>query len=593
MGEQKRKVALPAMISVLIPERGRPEMLDRLVQSLVDTAGQDSNYEILVAIDSDDPAWPDNRWLEWEASLGLLGHVETFRWPRPLTLGEKLNALAREAKGDIFWFLANDHIVETPEWPAIIRAAAKKLPNSVGVLYPHDDSHPGHASFPILTRHTTSAVGFFMPPCYPYWFIDTHWDHLGIMLGERHEVPITVRAPDGRGKSHSLVDLEFWVRFFYAMEPVRVREAAQLMAAAYGDGSTIFKAAMQDLGRRQQTCRQRVAHLSTPAFLAQWGGTSDSPPSPDYPKVKAYAENMMLKLGAGQPRRPKVAICIPSGRTWEAKTATAIASLAAFSAMSGIDCAFLNVQSSAITHGRNSTVDIALAENVDALLWIDSDNTFSPDALVRLLQHDVDVVGATYNRRTPNAQGVYTVLGRLAGTKPEQMNDGLYEALLLPSGMMLVRAEVYRKIGKPYYAEAYDFPAADGLASLKALLSNYFSDEPPTEVLASLDGTALADWIKDRWIVGEEGERSPYFSEDLWFCRKVRRAGYKVWCDVRLSGVMGHLGTLEVTTDLPAEIERLPNPIRKTSSGDATVAGEPFLVRAPEKPIDGVPSSAL
>ena len=78
-------------------------MLDRLVQSLIDTAGPDPDYQILVAIDDDDPAWPDDKWLEWEASLGLLGHVEAFRWPRPLTLGEKLNRLAQVATGDVFW----------------------------------------------------------------------------------------------------------------------------------------------------------------------------------------------------------------------------------------------------------------------------------------------------------------------------------------------------------------------------------------------------------------------------------------------------------------------------------------------------------
>ena len=54
MGEARRRAAVQNMISVLIPERGRPKELERLLRSLIDTAGDDAQIEILVAVDDDD-----------------------------------------------------------------------------------------------------------------------------------------------------------------------------------------------------------------------------------------------------------------------------------------------------------------------------------------------------------------------------------------------------------------------------------------------------------------------------------------------------------------------------------------------------------
>jgi glycosyltransferase involved in cell wall biosynthesis len=575
MGEARRKAAIPAMISVLIPERGRPEMLERCIRSLLETAGDDKQVEILVAIDDDDPAWTN---LEKFSVLG----VKYFVWPRPITLGEKLNQLAREAKGSILAFLANDYTMETPGWPAKFRAATAALPNGIGIAFPHDDLHPGHAAFPIITRKMMDAVGFAFPPFFGIgWFIDTWQDEIGLLLGQHHEINVTVRSQtEEHSKTHGMVDLPFWVEFFNATRALRIRDATNLAAVAYGEGSAAHRDVLAAIPERANLCVQRARHLSNPDFLAYWGARSESPPGPQYSEVKAYAENLMREIAKAAPRRPKVALCIPSQRTWEGATATAVAALAAYSAMSGIEIAVLNVQCSAISQGRNSTVTLALEQNMDWLMWIDADMTFTPDALVRILDHGKDICGATYNRRTPNAQGVYTTLGKLVGDKPATMNDGLYEAALLPGGMMLVKAEVYRRIGMPYYAEAHAFPGADGLAGIKGLFRAYFSEEPPAEVLDSLDDTAFGAWIRDRYIVGDEGDRATYFSEDNWFCRRARRAGYKIWCDIKLTGAMGHIGSITVTTDLPSDIEQSPPPVRHAIGGEARVVGEAMRLAA-------------
>lgn len=549
MGEAKRKATLSALISVLIPERGRPEMLDRLICSLLDTAGADERIEILVAIDADDEAWFERE---------PFAHVRTkyFRWPRPITLGEKINRLKDEATGDILWFIANDMVVDTSGWPAKFRQAIAKLPNGIGVPFVHDDLHPGHASYPILSRRFVETVGFFAPPCYPYWWIDTHLDALGILVGQHFEIDVAVSAPEGRGKTHGLIDLSFWVSFYESLAPIRMREAIQLVAAAHGEGSPAFAEVMRGIGQRQQWCTARTAHLSTPEFLARWGGNADSAPSPDYPKVKAYAEQMMADLRAHTPKRLRVAVAVPSGRTWEATTANCVAALAAHSAIAGIDVVLLNVQSSQISHSRNMTVEIALKENCDKILWVDSDMKFDPDMLMNLLKHNKDIVGATYNRRTPP----YSTLGKLIGPRPadSELQGGLREAMVMPGGMMLVSCDVYRRLSWPWYAECFRPAGDDGLTSFRALLKDYFREIPPDDALDELDGTKLGAWLKAGGFDLSEGggEECKILSEDIFFTKKARKNGYRVWCCLDATFKTIHLGVQEITCE-PARAQKM------------------------------------
>jgi hypothetical protein len=340
-------------------------------------------------------------------------------------------------------------------------------------------------------------------------------------------------------------DLAFWCRFFEDTRPLRARDAVQLMQMAYDEPAA--RAGIAQLTARQRECAARSAHLHTDAFQKRWGCDAAVTPA-NYAEVKAIAEKLAEDIRAQTPRRPKVAICIPSGRTWEAGTANSVAAMAAYSSMCGIDIAIMNVGSSMITHGRNLTVEMALKEKMDWLCWVDSDMKFGPDSLMRLMAWGKDIVGATYNRRV----APYGTLGKLKGSRPsEPLGDGLHEALLLPGGFLLVKADVYRKLFYPWYAEGYEWPGVDGLEKFKAMMRCYFESVPPEEALSSLGETEFGAWMRDNFSLGEGAEKTMILSEDLYFCRQARRAGYEIWCDLGLSYSMVHLGVLEVTTLKP------------------------------------------
>ncbi len=245
------------------------------------------------------------------------------------------------------------------------------------------------------------------------------------------------------------------------------------------------------------------------------------------------------------PTQPKVMLVLPSGRTWEARTSTSVNGLIAFSLMNGIQLGIVNMEGSMITKQRCDLADQAAAQKPDFLLWIDTDMMFPPNALLRLLQHNKDIVGATYNKRVPP----YETLGKLKGAKPSEVElaqGGLREAELLPMGFMLVRTEVFQKIRFPYFYECYQWPGDTGVEAFKEQLRGTYHSTPPDSVLDSIAGTTLGNWLDEIYKIENVSEWK-FFSEDLAFCRKCLKHGYQIWCDLSLTFEIKHLGVLEVT----------------------------------------------
>lgn len=205
--------------------------------------------------------------------------------------------------------------------------------------------------------------------------------------------------------------------------------------------------------------------------------------------------------------RAKVALCVPSGQTWTAHTAVSLIALSVHSAVNDIGTTVVCKQCSQISMSRNMHVREALAFEPQAthLLWVDSDMKAPRDALVRLLGHDKDIVGAFYNKRVPP----YETVGHLINAS-DLSSGGLRKADVMPGGFVLVRREVYETIAPPWYRESYDKHLA--------------TDIDP-------DGTV---------------------GEDVNFSKAAIEAGYDIWCDLDLTFEIGHVGEIVVPCHRPA-----------------------------------------
>lgn len=115
-------------------------------------------------------------------------------------------------------------------------------------------------------------------------------------------------------------------------------------------------------------------------------------------------------------------------------------------------CAFTHGQSPA--RGRNILIEQALEHDCTHIFFVDDDMAIKPDAVTRLMKHDVDIVGGLYltrhyphqpilfDWRQPDGQFHWMSL------RPEQ--TGLIEVVGTGLGCILFDLKVFLALEKPY-----------------------------------------------------------------------------------------------------------------------------------------------
>lgn len=150
-----------------------------------------------------------------------------------------------------------------------------------------------------------------------------------------------------------------------------------------------------------------------------------------------------------------------------------------------------------VARNRNQIVEYAIEKGFTHILFIDSDMKFNPDTLERLLENDEDICGVMYHQRAlplrynlmpmeqDEERGKYEIVDF-------KVPADLFEVKWVGTGIMLIKTEVFKKLQKPYFAFLYE-------------------DE--------------------------------YVGEDVYFCRKARDAGYKIFVDATVQN--RHVGNFE------------------------------------------------
>lgn len=204
-------------------------------------------------------------------------------------------------------------------------------------------------------------------------------------------------------------------------------------------------------------------------------------------------------------KKPSVMIAVPSMEMVNAEFAQHLAMAAANMVAHGIkiNCAF-NI-GSVITIARRNLVDIFLKSDFDYIWWVDSDMKFPIDAPVRMLAHDLPIVGANYRRRrfpNPNFTAMVGKPGAFQEFATTDNSPALEACDVIPHGMVLVKREVYEAIPQPHY---------------------------------------LQEYVPDLNLE---------IGEDIFFCQLAQKAGYTIWCDQALSREVAHIGIFHFTYNL-------------------------------------------
>lgn len=106
--------------------------------------------------------------------------------------------------------------------------------------------------------------------------------------------------------------------------------------------------------------------------------------------------------------------------------------------------------------GRNNVAKLAVEEGMEWLLFLDDDHTFGPDLLMRLLGHDVPIVGAVYlQRQMPFLPIAYANKDEEDKYWPVDLNAHGENELItvrgLGTGGMLIRTEIFRALEYPWF----------------------------------------------------------------------------------------------------------------------------------------------
>ncbi len=190
-----------------------------------------------------------------------------------------------------------------------------------------------------------------------------------------------------------------------------------------------------------------------------------------------------------------VAVAVPSGELMWTDTAFDMSAMISHTVLKGIQIAQLNSRMAYIGPSRNELVEMAKKVKADYLFFLDSDMRVPPDAILRLLAHRKEIVGANYTRRKPP---FVAIIKKDVNGKPlNYSKGGLVNIGEIPTGCLLIDMRVFDKLEQPYFT-----------------------------------------------TLGNRGS-NVFQGEDLFFCQLAREEGFRVYCDLDLSTQIGHIGTAE------------------------------------------------
>lgn len=172
--------------------------------------------------------------------------------------------------------------------------------------------------------------------------------------------------------------------------------------------------------------------------------------------------------------------------------------------------------------------DVAVARNTlaldfkgDYIFFIDDDVLPPFDTITKLIQHNKDIVAGLYfAKQRPHFPQIFLRSKKTKGRYDSVINypkNELIEVDACGAGCMLIKKEVFEKLKKPYF----------------------------------------------QYI--PRGEKTPRIGEDFYFCEKVKKAGFKIYCDTSI--ICKHIGTTyigpehwEISNDKLKEIEERMGP---------------------------------
>lgn len=181
LGENK-----PALISVLVPSRGRALSLIKMMVSAHKMATHSRRVEFVVRLDDDDPRLSDY-------FAPPVQDVNYLTGPRTL-LSSSWNECFDQAAGEIVMHAGDDITFNTPGWDQRVRDEFASIPDRIGLVYGDDLStnFPDLATHGFVHRRWVETVGYFLPPLFSSDWNDVWISEVATKVGRMRPMPDVV-----------------------------------------------------------------------------------------------------------------------------------------------------------------------------------------------------------------------------------------------------------------------------------------------------------------------------------------------------------------------------------------------------------------
>ncbi len=159
---------------VIVPSRGRPGSIARLLDSVRETRRIDTHVH--VAVDEDDPELP--RYEAVMAGAGGEGDVLEAGPRKGLAAWTNEIAVRRAAEYPFLASFGDDMVPRTPGWDLALCRAITDM-GGTGFSHPWTGTREDIPEACVMSSGIVTALGWMALPDCQHWFIDNSWADLG------------------------------------------------------------------------------------------------------------------------------------------------------------------------------------------------------------------------------------------------------------------------------------------------------------------------------------------------------------------------------------------------------------------------------
>ena len=187
-------------IAILTPTRQRPGKLDRLIDSVYQTASDKNTIYMYNYIDDDDPRISQYKKNEEVSYVGGHHSSKLYRvnnvYDKAQSVSKSWNVLAEKAiknSADVIIMGNDDQVFRTNDWDIVLQKEIAKYDDDIYCCWFEDlINGKNHCAFPIVSRKWYETLGYFTPGVFHFGYMTLLKELIDVILYKKLQLNIYI-----------------------------------------------------------------------------------------------------------------------------------------------------------------------------------------------------------------------------------------------------------------------------------------------------------------------------------------------------------------------------------------------------------------